>query len=167
MALTHSVCRVPALLRILRRGMASDIDSALANALRQATRRIQQADPSATVMTTTESPNVDRGDGWDTSAAPGVRTQGEKMLLRFTCTHDPCDASGEDRVTIKTISKNSYENGVVVVKCRCEQLHLIADNLGWFGGGKTNIEDILHQRGDSVHKSGYWTDGRDIFEVGS
>mmetsp|Transcript_17823 Transcript_17823/g.53796 ORF Transcript_17823/g.53796 Transcript_17823/m.53796 type:complete len:103 (+) Transcript_17823:536-844(+) len=57
--------------------------------------------------------------------------------------------------------------GVVVVKCRCEQLHLIADNLGWFGGGKTNIEDILHQRGDSVHKSGYWTDGRDIFEVGS
>mmetsp|Transcript_17823 Transcript_17823/g.53794 ORF Transcript_17823/g.53794 Transcript_17823/m.53794 type:complete len:162 (+) Transcript_17823:214-699(+) len=112
MALTHSVCRVPALLRILRRGMASDIDSALANALRQATRRIQQADPSATVMTTTESPNVDRGDGWDTSAAPGVRTQGEKMLLRFTCTHDPCDASGEDRVTIKTISKNSYENGV-------------------------------------------------------
>ena len=29
-------------------------------------------------------------------------------------------------------------------------MHLIADNLGWFRDGKTNIQDIMKEKGDTV-----------------
>ena len=37
----------------------------------------------------------------------------------------------------------------MLVKCPCDKLHLIADNLGWFGEEK-NIEEILKNKGESV-----------------
>ncbi|GFH25235.1 DNL-type domain-containing protein, partial [Haematococcus lacustris] len=57
-----------------------------------------------------------------------------QMAMAFTCTH--CSTR-----SIKTFSRQSYETGVVVVRCPgCEKQHLIADHLGWFG-----------QKGWSVH----------------
>lgn len=94
--------------------------------------------------------------GSDTSSQTeieGPRTPGEKMALQFTCSYDGCDLpEGEDRRSTKLISKNSYENGVVLVMCHCKNFHLIADNLRWFEETATNIEDIMAAKGENVRK---------------
>lgn len=109
MALTRLAAK-PWPLQAIRRAHSSHVDSALADALQRAARRVQKIDPTATVVPRSGTP-ADRGDGWDESAAPGVRTPGEKMILRFTCTHEPCDTDDGSRVTTKTISKKSYQHG--------------------------------------------------------
>ena len=48
------------------------------------------------------------------------------LYLEFTC--NKCEFRSK-----KTISKQAYQEGVVLIRCDgCENLHLIADNLGWF-----------------------------------
>ena len=50
-----------------------------------------------------------------------------QLLMLFTCTK--CDTRAA-----KAFSKQSYESGVVIVECPgCDNRHLIADHLGWFG----------------------------------
>lgn len=54
--------------------------------------------------------------------------------------------------SVKMISRESYEKGVVVVRCAgCDNYHLIADHLGIFGE-KGSIEDILAARGEEVRR---------------
>ncbi|VWU49426.1 zinc finger protein, putative [Hepatocystis sp. ex Piliocolobus tephrosceles] len=70
----------------------------------------------------------------------------EYMVLMFTC--NICN-----KRSAKKFSKQAYNNGVVIVRCpKCESLHLISDQLGWFQEGKTNIEQILKEKGEEVIK---------------
>ena len=49
------------------------------------------------------------------------------------------------------ISKHSYEKGVVLVRCPgCQNLHLIADRLGWFEDDSWDVEKILKERGEQA-----------------
>lgn len=67
------------------------------------------------------------------------------MAILFTCT--VCDTR-----SAKSMSKNSYENGVVIVRCpSCKNLHLIADRLGWLGEPGT-VESFLAEKGIEVRK---------------
>ena len=79
---------------IARRLLCSRVDAALEAALTRVADQIRQIDGTA-----------------QPAPAPGVKTPGPKMLLRFTCTHSPCDAPDEQRVNLRTISKGSYERG--------------------------------------------------------
>ncbi|KAK2968177.1 hypothetical protein RJ640_018270 [Escallonia rubra] len=67
------------------------------------------------------------------------------LAMVFTC--KVCETR-----SVKTMCRKSYDEGVVVVRCGgCDNLHLIADHLGWFGEpGK--IEDLLAARGEEVKK---------------
>lgn len=76
--------------------------------------------------------------------APGVNQSGDKFVMLYTCT--VCETRAA-----KTISKHAYNNGVVLVRCPgCENLHLIADRLGWFEDESTDVESLLRQRGEQV-----------------
>ena len=79
----------------------------------------------------------------------GVKTPGSKMSMTFTC--DVCDTR-----STKIFHRHSYEKGTVIVRCPgCENLHLVADNLGWFLDGPEgyNIESILASKGQAVRRA--------------
>jgi protein import protein ZIM17 len=68
------------------------------------------------------------------------------MLIMFTC--GVCNSKQG-----RTFSKDSYTKGVVLIRCEgCDNLHLIADNLGWFKDSKSNIETIMKEKGEQIYK---------------
>ncbi|KAJ2482853.1 hypothetical protein EV174_003105 [Coemansia sp. RSA 2320] len=68
------------------------------------------------------------------------------MLIGFTC--KVCNHR-----QYKTMSKNAYERGVVLMQCDgCKSRHLIADNKGWFRDKSVNIEELMAERGEDIRK---------------
>ena len=66
-------------------------------------------------------------------------------MIMYTCNVEGCQ-----KKQARTFSKDSYYKGVVLIRCDgCNNLHLIADNLGWFEndgvykGKNINVETIL------------------------
>jgi len=52
--------------------------------------------------------------------------ESKRMGIQFRC--KICETTLQ-----KTFTRQSYEQGVVIIRCdSCLNLHLIADNLGWF-----------------------------------
>lgn len=89
----------------------------------------------------------------ESASVPLGKLEG-KMQLMYTC--KVCETRNSH-----IISKQAYTEGVVFVKCKkCENNHLIADNLKWFRDTKTNIEDLLAEKGEQVRK----VSGNEVFE---
>ncbi|KAJ2039134.1 hypothetical protein GGH13_006788 [Coemansia sp. S155-1] len=69
-----------------------------------------------------------------------------RMLIGFTC--KVCNHR-----QYKTMSKNAYERGVVLMQCDgCKSRHLIADNKGWFRDKSVNIEELMREKGEEVRQ---------------
>ncbi len=102
---------------------------------------------SATRHFTTPPPSID--DHKLPVLVPREREEGEQQQLNDSdpnSDHIPgrlqmvytCKACGNR--SAQQFSKQAYQRGVVVVRCPgCQNMHLIADNLGWFGQGKTYV----------------------------
>ena len=75
---------------------------------------------------------------------PGVQSPGDKMIVAMTC--NVCDTR-----FAKQISKQAYEEGVVLAHCPgCKNIHLIADRLGWFDDESWDITKLAKEKGESV-----------------
>ena len=75
---------------------------------------------------------------------PGAKTTDDVMIIVFTC--KVCNTR-----SARKMSKEAYNHGVVLIRCPgCNNLHLIADHLGYFDDNSTNIEQILAQKGEKV-----------------
>ena len=73
-------------------------------------------------------------------------------MMAYTCAVKDCDTK-----QARTFTKKSYEEGVVLVRCEgCNNLHLVADNLGWFEddgvnrGRSITVESLLKEKGQEV-----------------
>jgi protein import protein ZIM17 len=80
------------------------------------------------------------------SATSNLKTSPRHNLaMIFTC--NVCETR-----SVKTVCRESYEKGVVVARCGgCNNLHLMADHLGWFGR-PGSVEEFLAARGEEVKK---------------
>ena len=83
-------------------------------------------------------------------------------MMMYTCAVEGCDTK-----QARTFTKDSYNHGVVLLRCEgCNNLHLIADNLGWFEsdgqykGNNTNIPiedyDELNDEKYTALKCFFW-----------
>jgi len=65
--------------------------------------------------------------------------------------HYTCGVCNER--SYRNFSKKAYHEGVVIIQClKCENRHLIADNLGWFEDTKITLEDIMKRKGETIAK---------------
>ena len=77
---------------------------------------------------------------------PGTEKGGRQLAIVFTC--NICQTR-----SVKAFTEQAYNNGVVLARCPgCQNLHLIADRLGYFDDQPLDIEKIAEQTGQSVKK---------------
>lgn len=77
---------------------------------------------------------------------PGVRTHSDgNFVAVYTC--GVCDTR-----SARQISKRAYSHGIVLLRCPgCDNLHLLADNIGMFGG-RTTAQELLAAHGEAVRR---------------
>lgn len=113
--------------------------------LEEQLKRLTKADQEL-IMNSLNDPSSQKASRM---GGPGIGPAGAEMVAAFTC--GQCDFR-----MVKRFSKHAYTKGIVVVECpSCRVKHLLADNLGWWEGEATNIEEILKAKGESfVHLGG-------------
>ncbi|KAI4302318.1 hypothetical protein MLD38_038079 [Melastoma candidum] len=104
------------------------------------------AESSTLLVDALEDRKISSAAKVDFTAISNLKTSSRHDLaMVFTC--KVCETR-----SVKTACRESYEKGVVVVRCSgCDNYHLIADRLGMFGQ-PGSVEDFLAARGEDVKK---------------
>lgn len=132
---------------IKRRGIQTQTDPTKNNAGEEAASHEFSSDDSKLVSNSVEVLESSASDNSvEYKALSNLKTsKRHDLAMVFTC--KVCETR-----SVKTVCRESYEKGVVVVRCGgCSNLHLIADRLGWFGE-PGSVEDLLAARGEEVRK---------------
>ena len=95
-----------------------------------------------------ESPQILQPDneGAPSSAFPGVRVHADgNFVAVYTC--KICETR-----SARLISKRAYSHGIVLLRCPgCDNHHLLADNIGMFGG-PVSAQQLLEAHGEAVRR---------------
>lgn len=103
-----------------------------------------EAVSSDDLKTTHEEDNSDSYSNFPEAQIPGAQTGGKKLAIVFTC--KVCETR-----SVKQFTEQAYQNGVVMARCPgCENLHLIADRLGFFEDESWDIEKAMARMGEEV-----------------
>lgn len=115
------------------------------SSLAESDPEINTADPVPSTEIRREAPQeppaaneLDSGLEGGQTDIPGTRAKqgGRQLAIIFTCT--VCETR-----SAKQFTAHAYYNGVVLVRCPgCQNLHLIADRLGWFEDTEDHTFDI-------------------------
>ncbi|KAH9292934.1 hypothetical protein KI387_041882, partial [Taxus chinensis] len=106
---------------------------------------VQHVDSESTADTEMEMSNpVVKSKSVEFSAVSDTKVaKRHNLAMVYTCR--VCETR-----SVKTMSRESYEKGIVIVRCGgCNNLHLIADRLGWFGE-PSSVEDFLRTKGEEI-----------------
>ena len=93
---------------------------------------------SSSVPTSLDTGDADSSEsGVHLSEIPGTRARnGRQLAMVFTC--GVCDTR-----SVKQFTERSYTQGVVMVQCGgCQNWHVLADNLGYFGDDTVKTESL-------------------------
>jgi hypothetical protein len=116
-------------------------------------------------VTTTTTPVTAASSGSSSATAaeviPGSKRDVPKYVMMYTCS--VCDTR-----SAKQITKQSYHEGTVLIRCPgCQSLHLICDHIGIMGDKGWNIEDYLKEHQNQAIGRPSGDAGEQIIELNS
>lgn len=109
------------------------------------TRQPLNTEDSSKDETDDSSPHTEASDS-EPSRFPGSQAgHGRKLALVYTCA--VCNTR-----SVKQFTAHAYENGVVLVRCPgCQNLHLIADRMGYFDDQPFDLETVRKIQGENAN----------------
>ncbi|CAA7401915.1 unnamed protein product [Spirodela intermedia] len=128
------------------RGIQTNAESSSVAEEDPAKPKPQFSSSNSAEMSLQPCPDGGEPTGMKYSAISSLKTSSRHdFAMIFTC--KVCETR-----SVKTACRESYEKGIVVARCEgCNNLHLIADRLGWFGT-PGSVEEFLAARGEEVKK---------------
>ncbi|CAA6665186.1 unnamed protein product [Spirodela intermedia] len=128
------------------RGIQTNAESSSVGEEDPAKPKPQFSSSNSAEMSLQPYPDGGEPTGMKYSAISSLKTSSRHdFAMIFTC--KVCETR-----SVKTACRESYEKGIVVARCEgCNNLHLIADRLGWFGT-PGSVEEFLAARGEEVKK---------------